>query len=233
MYEDFFKKTSLNIMKNTLLLFASTMAISSAAVITTATYTNNAGSGAIFADGVQVGTFTVTTPYSSTLSSTGDGVEFFGAQVGTSNSTTVDVTITDGNFSFVSMTWGTHEGTGGQGIGGGTIMGVALDTDATVSTSVGSWDIGGAAITTPVAYTAGEVLTTAGIVSSPHSRDSFLFTGATATTQTITYTTDSLDLAQERYYVSFELDAIPEPSSAALLGLGGLALVARRKRVKP
>lgn len=214
-------------MKNTLLLLISSVAVSNAAVVYSTTYANNSGSGSIFADGVAIGTFTVTTPYNSV--NDGVGVAFNGSQTGTSVATTVSVSITDSQYYLVSMDWGANDGAGALGIGGGSTWGVALDTDATVSTSVGTWTIGGSAITTATAYTADDVLSTGGIVANPHVENAYLFAGAVGDTQTLTYTTDT-NLAQEQYYVNFNLDVVPEPTSAALLGLGGLALLARRKR---
>ncbi|MGJ8678380.1 MAG: PEP-CTERM sorting domain-containing protein [Akkermansiaceae bacterium] len=76
--------------------------------------------------------------------------------------------------------------------------------------------------------TAGRTMTLDGTGDSVITADSYAtgtFT-ADATTQDLTWTSS----AQGIRVTALQLRAVPEPSSAALLGLAGLALIARRKR---
>lgn len=56
--------------------------------------------------------------------------------------------------------------------------------------------------------------------------------GGTPTAETISWTTSTTITTQNRYYTSYSLTPVPEPTTMALFGLGGLALVIRRKMRK-
>jgi len=76
------------------------------------------------------------------------------------------------------------------------------------------------------AYTAGDILQTDNNDDTPE--DAWVIT-ASGLNQTLSYGgVNGASLSTENYEVEFSF--VPEPSSAALLGLGGLALIARRRR---
>jgi len=96
--------------------------------------------------------------------------------------------------------------------------GVAIDTSAT----------GGVAT---IAYTADSVLREVNPINSQNALNTFddLYVfESSELSQTLTYNSDDLNIAAEGFVLSF--DVVPEPSSTALLGLGSLALLLRRRR---
>ncbi len=219
-----------------LLLVAATAATAQAATITS---TSSLTGGTIFADGSAIGTYTLTTNAASATNAVGgNGVRFNGSVGINTIVTTVDVTLTEGvvvgenTFSLDSITWGANTNATNFGAGQGNDVAISLDVDGTISTAgISDFDLDGVRLSDPFSgdYTAGSVL--AGGNNNDTNAENWSITGF-GSTQTLSYGAETGGIAAEDYGLVFNISAtpIPEPSSAALLGLGGLALLARRKR---
>ena len=107
--------------------------------------------------------------------------------------------------------------------------GTATDLQATAQ-GTNVLTLEGASFTTPTAFAAGDLISNTGFISNVDV-DSFVVTSGTGVGSgdlTFTYGTPNGGGDVDAMRLSFTV--VPEPSSVALLGLGGLALLARRKR---
>ena len=114
--------------------------------------------------------------------------------------------------------------------------GVAASTDYILTFY--AYDSGDATRRTGIAGISGTTGTTLGPVISqgtgvPDTLDEYAVTGTFTSdgAGTLTFGIDGLPGGGERTGINgFQLEAVPEPSTTALLGLGGLALILRRRK---
>ena len=103
---------------------------------------------------------------------------------------------------------------------------IALTLNSTVSNTGGTL-IG----STPIAYTAGEFIVNPGLINDGTSIEQYLILSNTLnSTAPIVFTAHNGGSGGDADPARFSFTVVPEPSSTALLGLGGLMLVTRRKR---
>lgn len=221
------------------ILAASTIS-AQATTIVPAVLTFSGGSGTISTGGVQVGTFTLSTNPPA-VAVDGDTLHFE-ASAGTYQMITV---MTNADYFISGNNWGStaYDIDGSiTTIGGSNIAG-DFSVNSGTEYSIGQADFyyNGVITTGAISgsYVADDIITSiyTAQANSPLTADG-MWTISGANADSILTIGSSIDpsassngaLGRESVFLQIELSQVPEPTSAALLGLGGLALLARRRR---
>jgi hypothetical protein len=69
-----------------------------------------------------------------------------------------------------------------------------------------------------------------GALGEPHSGSTFLFNSNGLDPVVVSFALDARNLSSDLWFNGFEMSLIPEPTSMALLGLGALGLLTRRRK---
>lgn len=205
------------------------------AVTYTTSYDAATNAGTIFADGSGIGTFTVVGT-DDISQNTVLGVVFNPAlnTSGASATASVAVNITDAGHTLDSVTWRSFANSGAIGGNAGQLQ-VSLDAAGTATVNGDlAWTLGGSALTanSGTAYAANTALYAADTSSNLSTTDSQWSIVTSAATSELSYGPgDTTPLYNESFGFTLAFsEVVPEPSSTALLGLGAVSLLARRKR---
>lgn len=194
-------------------------------------------------NGQQIGTYTTSGSGMGPGTTTGFDITP-GPNKGTVTST-YTLVITNSDYTLASVVWASRGSLtklgGGAASKGQGLAGFSVDTAGTLTTGAGTtsqmWTLASTPIAngTPTAYTSGDQFvhsSSNNLVTDDDHWEVVATTPSLSGTLTTSLASGDLSLVNESARVTFAFDynPVPEPSSTALFGLGGLALMARRKR---
>ncbi|MGJ8678675.1 MAG: PEP-CTERM sorting domain-containing protein [Akkermansiaceae bacterium] len=227
-------------MKKTIFATILASAISAhAATVVTAVLTYSGGAGTISSGGVQVGTFTFAADDVIVSTTSADTLIVEHNIANGSADFQFVVTMTDADFSITGNDWFSTSiaPDGGTAAVGGRNTTIDISANSGTGYAIGqaNWAYDGVATTgaTSGTYTAGDIITselTSSATTPLTTDDMWSITGADGDSILTVAKNGPNSAGRENFGLTIELTQVPEPSSAALLGLGGLALLIRRRR---
>jgi len=111
-----------------------------------------------------------------------------------------------------------------------SFSGTATNVGGNAAFTLNSTITPGSVFTAPTAYTAGDWIVNTGFIPASAADEYVIQSGTGLGNAPIDYTQGLSNGGGDADSARFSFTVIPEPTSSALLGLGGLALLARRRR---
>lgn len=148
------------------------------------------------------------------------------------------ITLVDSSYSLSGVVWRSRSAgniqLGGAGVRSNmATVGISLDQDGTLTTNQDLWTNGGVATTnlSPEPYVAGTVIThaTSGAITQD---DHWIIASTNQLSQRVNITKQTAgNIRNEVFRADLTFEVVPEPSSAGLLCLAGIGLLAKRRRL--